>query len=454
MVTNIQMINVDEIFNNPYNPRTELGDLTEMTESVKKDGIMQNLTVFPGHYENDELKEGGYTLLIGHRRLACAKAAGLTEVPCGIEELKPVSDQVSMMMVENGDRENLTLFDEARGIQLMLDFGETEDSIAEKTGFSKKTVKHRVNVAKLDQDIVKKKEEDSSFQMNFSDLIALEKIKDVEVRNQILNDANSSSNLSWKIEQELADERRKKNSKMLMEKIEAAGIEKAPVSDSYKLHSDRWIKLAEYSLNKEIDEDVTLPDDEETMYYYNSYGGIGIYKKAPKRTLTEAQKKQREINKHARQVKAVINDMNARRKDFLLSLINGKLKSVNAKETEKIEQLCWQSIFSIGADVNKNFLFKLLADKEYYSCTEKERKDIQDKMDKMSIVYQMLVMLHFGMINKVDDLTGYNGQYKAENGQKLLRAYEVFSKYGWSFEEGEKEVLTGNSELFSVDATE
>ena len=59
MVTKIEMIKVEDIYNNPFNPRTDLGDISEMTESVKKDGIMQNLTVFPGHYEDEELKEGG-----------------------------------------------------------------------------------------------------------------------------------------------------------------------------------------------------------------------------------------------------------------------------------------------------------------------------------------------------------------------------------------------------------
>lgn len=454
MVTKIEMIKVDEIYNNPYNPRTDLGDLTEMTESVRKDGIMQNLTVFPGHYEDDEFKEGGYTLLIGHRRLACAKAAGLTEVPCGIEEVKPVSEQVSMMMVENGDRENLTIYDEARGIQLMLDFGETEDSIVEKTGFSKKTVKRRINIAKLDQNLMKEKEDDEGFQMNLNDLYALEKIKDVDMRNKILKEAKSSENLSWKVEMELEAEMRKKNSEMLLKKIDDAGIEKAPVSDSYKLYSDRWIKLVEYNLEEEISEDIELPEDEEKMYYYISYNRLGIYKKAPKRTLTEDQKKQREINKRVRQVKGVIETMNLRRKDFVDSLINGKLKPLKAKETEQVEKLCWQSIVTIGADISKNVLFKFIAGKDYYGCSDEVRTETYNKIDNMSIVNQMIVMLHLGMEKNINELADYRGYYRKETGDKLLFAYEIFSKYGWSFEDGEKEILTGTSELYTPETAE
>lgn len=454
MVTNIKMINVDEIYTNPFNPRTNLGDLTEMTESVKKDGILQNLTVFPGHYEDEVLKEGGYTLLIGHRRLACAKSAGLTEVPCGIEDIKPVSTQVSIMMVENGDRENLSVYDEARGIQLMLDFGETEDSIAEKTGFSKKTVRHRVNIAKLNQELVKEKEEASGFQMNLTDLYNLEKIADVEARNKILKEADSSENLSWKVEQELASKRKEKNSEMLLKKLDEAGIEKAPVNASYKLYSDRWIELAEYDLNKEIDEDVELPKDEEKMYYYISYNRLKIYKRAPKRTLTADQIKQRETNKRIRQVKGVLETMNLRRKDFVDSLIDGKLKPLKAKETEQVEKLCWQSIFSIGANINRSALFEFLTGKSHYSCSDEEKNEAYDKINSMSIVNQMLVMLHLGMTKNITDLADNRGNYKKNEGEKLLRAYEIFSKYGWSFEDGEMEVITGNSELYSTETAE
>ena len=42
-----QIVNIaiDHIFPHPDNPRKNLGDLTEIAESIKKRGIMQNLTV-------------------------------------------------------------------------------------------------------------------------------------------------------------------------------------------------------------------------------------------------------------------------------------------------------------------------------------------------------------------------------------------------------------------------
>lgn len=44
------LIAADQIYQHPDNPRKNLGDISELTESIKKQGIMQNLTVIPGHW--------------------------------------------------------------------------------------------------------------------------------------------------------------------------------------------------------------------------------------------------------------------------------------------------------------------------------------------------------------------------------------------------------------------
>lgn len=74
---NIEMIPTYDLFPHPQNPRKELGDLDELVDSIKANGVLQNLTVVPRD-------GGGYTVIIGHRRLAAARRAGLTELPCMI----------------------------------------------------------------------------------------------------------------------------------------------------------------------------------------------------------------------------------------------------------------------------------------------------------------------------------------------------------------------------------
>ena len=117
----------------PKNPRKDVGDVTELAESIKANGIFQPLTVLSGDCID------GYTVVIGHRRLAAAKLAGLEKVPCNVAEMTE-QEQISTMLLENMQRNDLTVYEQAQGFQMMLDLGETEQSIAEKTGLSKDTI--------------------------------------------------------------------------------------------------------------------------------------------------------------------------------------------------------------------------------------------------------------------------------------------------------------------------
>lgn len=47
MKNNIEMIRIEKLHPHPQNPRKELGDLTELTNSIQESGVFQNLTVVP-----------------------------------------------------------------------------------------------------------------------------------------------------------------------------------------------------------------------------------------------------------------------------------------------------------------------------------------------------------------------------------------------------------------------
>ena len=145
--------------------RQELGDLSELAASIKENGVYQNLTVIPGHYLSSReyiskcVDEGGdaaaaaaawapkvmwvgddYTIIIGHRRAAAAQQAGLYELPCAIVEMDE-REQMQTMMVENMQRSDLTVYEQAQGFQMMMDFGQTVEQISDKSGFSQSTVR-------------------------------------------------------------------------------------------------------------------------------------------------------------------------------------------------------------------------------------------------------------------------------------------------------------------------
>jgi len=93
---NVFSIPVEVIEPHPNNPRKNVGDVSELADSIKQSGLLQNLTVVP-HPD----KPLHYRALIGHRRLAAAKQAGLGFVPCVVIENLSLAEQVAIMVAEN-----------------------------------------------------------------------------------------------------------------------------------------------------------------------------------------------------------------------------------------------------------------------------------------------------------------------------------------------------------------
>lgn len=196
-MSEIKYLDIERIIPNPLNPRKDLGDLSELADSIKTKGILQNLTVVPDG-EN-------YVLVIGHRRHAASKIAGLTELPCVIKELTE-KEQAQIMLMENIQRNELTVYEQAQGFQMMLDLGASITEVAKETGFSESTVRHRLKLNELDPELLKEK---SAKPISINDYIKLEQIKDPKLKNEALQ-AIGTANFDWKVQNAMEFETRNK----------------------------------------------------------------------------------------------------------------------------------------------------------------------------------------------------------------------------------------------------
>ncbi len=231
----IEYISVDELHPHPDNPRKELGDLTELCESIKARGIMQNLTVLwagPGK---------GYTVLIGHRRLAAAKLAELDELPCVVIDGISRADQVAIMTMENLQRADLTLSEQAEAVQLMMNLGLGIAEIADKTGLSKSTVRRRSEMAKLNKvtfaDVTRAR------QVTMDDMDALFKIKNEKRRDEVLKyigTADFKSKLDLALDTEAA------------EKLTAALDAKLTAQGGVRVKKDKDLDGKEYGRTESV----------------------------------------------------------------------------------------------------------------------------------------------------------------------------------------------------------
>lgn len=280
----------------PDNPRKDLGDLTELRESIRQNGIMQNLTVIP---TDDTLEH--FRILIGHRRFAASEGI-LNELPCVIVEDLTDREQVGIMLCENLQRNDLTFYEQGQGFQMMLDLGDTIDEISEKTGFSKNTVKHRVEIAKLPKKAI----EDNKFQLTIGDLIELEKIADVKKREKILSEAWDSNNLKNRINQEIREQNIQKNLKKVKEWLKKCKVKKA---GSYGIqYSSDYEKLLTIDLEDlkgmNLEKLKSKVDGKPDVEWHDSYGSVYVCRKLAKNKKPKKKKSNWEIEEEKRKEKS------------------------------------------------------------------------------------------------------------------------------------------------------
>lgn len=304
-------IAIQKLHPHPDNPRKVLGDIDELAESIKASGILQNLTVVP---MNDDWTE--FTVIIGHRRLAAAKQAGLTELPCAVVEMSE-KEQLSTMLTENMQRSDLTVYEEAKGCQLLLDLGDTVAEIAEKTGFSASKIRRRVKLCELDEEAFK----DSQLrQPTLQDYDRLNKIEDIEERNALLKTIGTN-NFNSAIYAAEAKQERKHTRDEIKKVCSDKGLLECETSGAPKGY-----KYEGYH-NLSTLKDKSFDDGKKRMYYMSAYSNdISVYVEITKddkiKADEEAAKRESErqtLNELRAQVNEIDNRCKALREDFMLS---------------------------------------------------------------------------------------------------------------------------------------
>src|ERR671938_400766 len=142
-----RLIAVESLDPNPEQPRVEIGDLTELTASIKEKGVLEPLLVKPTGMG------GRWMIIAGERRWRAAREAGLREVPC-IE--MDVDDRAvaEIALIENMQRKDLTPWEEADGLKALCErFNYTHEEVARKVGKSRSTVTEALSIATLPERI-------------------------------------------------------------------------------------------------------------------------------------------------------------------------------------------------------------------------------------------------------------------------------------------------------------
>lgn len=428
---------LNQLHPHPQNPRKDLGDLSELTDSIRKNGVLQNLSVIPSGKDS-------YTVIIGHRRCEAAKLAGLTEVPCTIIENMTEQEQFSVMMEENMQRNDLTIPEQAYGFQYMLDIGMTKDEIVEKTGFSKGTVDRRLELAKLKpKNLDKVLREDGEFQLSLSDLCKLNQIDDTKERNRILDAATSRQDFIWKINSWLTNKKIDENIKKCEEWVKKAGITKANKGVENERYSGKWDTVKELQLGEDISDKLTIakitPDMRWTIWY-RSFVIIVPHKKT-KNTKSKAELEREALNLRINKLKGIGRNIKAKCKTAAKSIFAGELK-LERMDNEEITLRLWRILIQSSAFISAYNLRSLL-----------EIETDEKLFTEISNTAAWKTMLPAVVESAKYDLVYYDGKYNKSAADILFDLLSLLKHCGLTLDEEEESYLCGTHDNFVKDKT-
>lgn len=178
----LQKIAINLLQPGKYQPRTSMdqASLTELSESIKAQGVMQPILVRP-------IDDGRFEIIAGERRWRAAQIAGLSEVPVLIREVADES-ALAMSLIENIQREDLNPLEEALGIQrLIKEFKLTHQTAGTALGSSRSTISNLLRLLNLSAPVQKMMMQGQIDMGHGRALLSLSPAQQIEIANLVIH---------------------------------------------------------------------------------------------------------------------------------------------------------------------------------------------------------------------------------------------------------------------------
>ena len=448
----MEYIKIDHLEAHPDNPRKDLGDLTELVQSIRQRGVLQNLTVTQ-HPE----KPGQYRVLIGHRRLAAAREAGLETLPCTVVQNMTHSEQIAVMLAENMQRADLTLMEQVEGIQMMLELGETVQSISEKTGLSQSTVYRRKKLTELDRGELEKSF--SAHQPTLEEYEKLEKVKNPERRNALLQYIGTS-NFDWYLRQETDRERLAEKTESVRQALKKWAQEVEQQPEGYRVV--HRIRIGRFRENE-----TERPEEGGIYCFYiankgTSYPSAVILQKsdAEAQKIADELAREREEKEQERQkAKEILSDISGRARERRGEFVKGwRLQNKNkAQHMNALLRFACDGMMR-GAEANAARVFKAMGydfdtvrmhqfrwcegGVEYF--TEYLNRATAEPQDAA----RLLLCALYDAFDVALQLEGWRGEYNEENAEYAKHLYAYLEALGYQPADEERAWLMGTHEAY------
>ncbi len=218
--TNEQLlVDVDKVRQNPYQPREDFDDekLKELSDSIKKKGVLQPITVMTAKDGN------GYILISGERRLRAAILAGLKKIPAYLYNTTDDSKEnlLELALIENVQRTDLNAMELSDSYQMLIDdCNLTQEQISAKVSKQRSTVANFLRLQKLPVEIKVSLRKSEITEGHARNILRLDDVpSQLNLWKKILSENLSVRNLE-NITKEFSKQKKRKGGKSSKEALE------------------------------------------------------------------------------------------------------------------------------------------------------------------------------------------------------------------------------------------
>ena len=238
-------VNLNELRPNPYQPRKVFKDeaLEELSASIKEHGVFQPIII------KKSIK--GYEIIAGERRVRASKKAGLEKIPAIVRAFTD-EQMMEIALLENLQRENLNIIEEAIAYKSMLDkLNLTQEGLAKKVGKSRSHITNILGLLRLPSEIQELIEENKITMGHARVLSKLEDETQIkELAQKIIN-----NNLPVRELEKLA---------------EASNFERKIKIERKKREVNKDLKYVEDLLSDKLDSKVKVKENKIEITYTNT----------------------------------------------------------------------------------------------------------------------------------------------------------------------------------------
>ena len=195
-----KIIDIKLIDENPQNPRTEIGDVSDLEASIKAHGLIQPITVRPVGKR--------YQVVAGSRRFTALKNLNFTKISCNVREIDD-KEAFEIATTENITRKDMDPADECMAVAKMLDDGNDIHTVASHFGRHPRWVIGRAKMARLGGEALEKLK-DGTITLGHAEALTMADDKDIErflglaeyrspeeLKNIILNERKNLANAKF-----------------------------------------------------------------------------------------------------------------------------------------------------------------------------------------------------------------------------------------------------------------